>query len=148
MTNIVPLDAAAMVAAAVAGVVWHVPETDHLDVQPAVYWTDARLACGPAPGSGPVLVAIHYTVATDQRAAFLDAMRQLRRSRLRTGGTRWELYRDGERPNQFVELFTVGSWEEHLRQHAGRLTETDRVVEEAALSFSDPPAYADHLLPP
>jgi len=24
----------------------------------------------------------------------------------------------------------------------------DRVVEAAALAFSDPPAYADHLLPP
>ena len=75
-------------------------------------------------------------------------MRKLRRSRLRSGGTRWELYRDGERPDQFVEIFSVPSWEEHLRQHAGRLTELDRVVEEAALAFSEPPAYADHLLPP
>jgi hypothetical protein len=28
------------------------------------------------------------------------------------------------------------------------LTEADRSVEEAALAFSDPPAYAKHLLPP
>ena len=46
-----------------------------------------------------------------------------------------------------VEFFSVPSWEEHLRQHAGRLTATDRVIEEAALAFSDPPARADHLLP-
>ena len=82
------------------------------------------------------------------RLAFLEAMGHLRQSRLRTGGTSWELYRDGEKTTRFVELFRVPSWEEHLRQHAGRLTETDRCVEEAALAYSDPPAYADHLLPP
>ena len=75
-------------------------------------------------------------------------MDQLRWSRRRTGATRWELYRDGERPSRFVEMFRIPSWEEHLRQHEGRLTATDQVVEEAALSFSDPPAQADHLLPP
>jgi hypothetical protein len=43
---------------------------------------------------------------------------------------------------------STARWEEYLRQHAGRLTELDRAVEEVALAFSDPPAYADHLLPP
>jgi predicted MFS family arabinose efflux permease len=142
------LAAGVLLVGVVAGLVWRLPETGHLDVQPAVYWTDARLAFDPEPAAGPVLIAVHYTVAREREAAFLEAMRQLRRSRLRTGGTRWELYRDGERPNSFVEMFSVPSWEEHLRQHAGRLTETDRAVEETALAFSDPPAEADHLLPP
>src|SRR5262249_51706169 len=140
--------AGAMLVGVVAGMVWRVAETDHLDVQPAIYWTDARLAFDPEPRSGPVLVAVHYTVAPERQPAFLDAMDQLRLSRLRRGATRWELYREGERQNHFVEIFSVASGEEHLRQHAGRLTETDRSVEEAFLAFSDPPAYADHLLPP
>jgi MFS family permease len=142
------LAAVLVLAGVVAGMFWRVPETDDRGAQPAIYWTDARMAFDPEPDAGPVLVTVHYTVTQVQQAAFLEAMGRLRRSRLRTGGTRWELYRDGERPNQFVEIFSVPSWEEHLRQHAGRLTETDRVVEEAALAFSDPPAYADHLLPP
>ena len=142
------LAAGVMLIGVASASVLRVPETDHLDVQPAIYWTDARLGFDPEPQSGPVLVVVHYTVAPERQAAFLEAMGQLRRSRLRTGGTRWELYRDGERPNRFVEIFSVASWEEHLRQHAGRLTETDRAVEEAALAFSEPPAYADHLLPP
>jgi Transmembrane secretion effector len=58
------------------------------------------------------------------------------------------VYRDGDRPDRFVETFTVPSWEEHLRQYGGRLTATDREVEETALAFSDPPARAQHLLPP
>ena len=143
------LAAAGMVlAGALAGLFRRVPETGHLDPQPAVYWTDARLAFDPEPDAGPVLVAVHYTVTPERQPDFLPAMDQLRRSRRRTGATRWELYRDGEHPDRFVELFRVPSWDEHLRQHEGRLTATDRAIEEAALAFSDPPATADHLLPP
>jgi hypothetical protein len=75
-------------------------------------------------------------------------MGHLRQSRRRTGATRWALYRDGDRPDRFVEVFSVPSWEEHLRQHSGRLTATDKDVEDAALGFSDPPARAQHLFPP
>jgi MFS family permease len=131
-----------------AGLLWRLPETGHLDPQPAVYWGDPQLAFDPEPDVGPVLIVGHFTVAPERQADFLEAMDQLRRSRLRTGATRWELYRDGERPNQFAEVFRVPTWEEHLRQHEGRLTARDQVIEEAALAFSDPPASSDHLLPP
>jgi MFS family permease len=144
----VVLAAVVVTAGVVVGMFARVPETRHLDPQPAAYWTDARMAVDPEPDAGPVLVAVHYTVGQDRQTAYLHAMDHLRQSRLRTGATRWELYRDGERPNQFVEIFRVPSWEEHLRQHTGRLTARDQTVEEAALAFSDPPAHADHLLPP
>jgi MFS family permease len=140
--------AVVVLAGVVAGLFRRVPETGHLDPQLAVYWTDPQLAFDPEPNAGPVMVAVHFTVAPERQADFLAAMEELRRSRLRTGATRWELYRDGERPNQFVETFRVPSWEEHLRQHEDRLTATDQAIEEAALAFSDPPAYGDHLLPP
>lgn len=142
------LAGAIVLAGTVAGVFWRVPETGHLDPAPAVYWTDPRLAADPDPETGPVLVTVRFTVSPDRQAGFLEAMAQLRRSRLRTGASRWELYSDAEHPNQYVELFRVPSWEEHLRQHAGRLTAVDQQVEEAALAYSDPPAYGDHLLPP
>ena len=85
-------------------------------------------------------MTVEYTVTPEREAAFLEAMDQLRRSRRRTGATRWELYRDGDRPDRFVEIFSVPSWEEHLRQHDGRLTAADKAIEETALAFSDPPA--------
>ena len=140
--------AVAVLAAALAGLLRRVPETGHLDPQPAVYWTDPRLAFDPQPDTGPVLIAVHFTVAPERQHDFLTSMEELRRSRRRTGATRWELYRDGEHPERFVEVFRVPTWEEHLRQHEGRLTASDRTIEEAALAFSDPPAWADHLLPP
>lgn len=139
---------AVMLAGAVAGWRWPVAETGHLDREPAAYWGEARLAFEPEPDAGPILVTVEFIVAPERQAAFLEAMEHLRRSRLQTGATRWELFRDGERPTRFVELFSVPSWEEHLRQHDGRLTATDRQIEEAALAFSDPPPRAEHLVPP
>ncbi len=143
------LIAAGVVAAGVlAGIALSVPETGHLDREPAVYWGDARVAVEPEPDAGPVLVTVEYVVAADRQAGYLAAMDELRRSRRRTGATSWELYRDAERPDRFVEVFRVPSWDEHLRQHGGRLTADDQQVEEAALAYSDPPARAEHLLPP
>jgi MFS family permease len=144
------LAAAVLLAGVIAGMVWRVPETGHLDPQPAnIYWVDPRLAFDPEPETGPVMVQVEFAVAPERQAGFLEAMAQLRESRLRTGATRWELYRDAERPNRFVGMFSVPSWEEHMRQHhGGRLTGTDREIEEAALAFSDPPARGEHFLPP
>jgi len=147
------LDAALLIAAGVvmagvlAGLLWPVPETGRLDLQP-VYWPDARLAVDPEPQAGPILVAIEYTVRPELEGRFLEAMMPLRRSRLRTGASRWELYRDGARPERFLEIFSVPSWAEHLRQHSGRVTAEDRALEKAAHELSDPPPRADHLLPP
>jgi len=75
-------------------------------------------------------------------------MTPLRRSRLRTGASRWDLYRDGARPDRFLEMFSVPSWAEHLRQHGGRVTAEDRALETAVHELSDPPPRADHPLPP
>lgn len=140
--------AAVMLVGAVAGLFLSVPETGHLDREPAVYWSEPRLAIEPEPDGGPVLVAVYYTVAPERETGFLAVMDDLRRSRMRTGASRWELYRDGERPERFTEMFSVPSWEEHLRQHEGRLTAADREAEAAAQAFSDPPSHADHLFPP
>jgi MFS family permease len=140
--------AGVMLVGVILGFFRRVSETGHLDREPAIYWGEPRLAFDPEPNAGAVLVTVEYTVAPEREAAFLEAMNRLRRSRLQTGATRWELYRDGDRPDRFVELFSVPSWEEHQRQHEGRLTVTDQGVEEAALAFSDPPPRAEHLLPP
>ena len=140
--------AAVVGAGVVAGAFLSLSDTGGIDGAPVVYWPEPRLAVEPEADAGPVVVTVEYTVAPDREPAFLAAMQQLRASRRRTGASRWELYRDAEHPNRFVEMFRVPSWEEHLRQHAGRLTAHDQEVEEAALAFSDPPARGDHLLPP
>jgi MFS family permease len=136
------------VIAVVIGALWRVPDAPDVSPDPVTYWSEARVSTPPEPTSGPVMVTVSYTIAPDRHTDWLAAMQQLRRSRLRTGATRWELYRDADDPTRFVEQFRVSTWEEHLRQHDGRLTEADRSIETHALSFSNPAATAEHLIPP
>ena len=52
------------------------------------------------------------------------------------------------RPDRYVEVAQYPNWAEHLRQHAGRLTGSDRDLELAALKWADGgPAEVLHLLP-
>jgi len=73
-------------------------------------------------------------------------MGDLRLSRERTGATHWDLYRGADSPHAFMELFTVPSWEEHLRQHRERVTGADDQFRDAAARLSDPPPLVGHYV--
>jgi MFS family permease len=142
------LAAAALVAVSVAGgAVLKVPENERLDRTPLAYWGPAAVALEPDLHAGPIVVSIEYEVSPDQEADFRTAMDAMRRSRLRSGGSRWSLYRVGERPNLFVEQFQVPTWREHQRQHDGRLTGEDQAIEDAAFTYIVGTPRARHLFP-
>ena len=119
-----------------------------LDRDPAVYWPEPELALDPEPEDGPVLVAITYTVPPESQPGFVEAMAAVRRMKLRSGATSYGLYRDGAESNRFVEVSQYPSWAEHLRQHGGRLTGSDRELEAKAQAFATDPPQVQHLLPP
>ncbi|WP_040421340.1 MFS transporter [Actinopolymorpha alba] len=142
------LAAAALVGfSAAAGRVLRVPDSHQLDRSPLAYWDTPRLAVDPDPTVGPVVVSIQYEVDDDHQPAFLAAMRAMRRSRLRSGATRWRLYRVGEDVRLFIEQFEVSTWQEHQRQHDGRLTAEDKAIEDAAFSHIAGTPRTHHLLP-
>ena len=126
---------------------WPLYDVRKFNRDPSLPWKDPNLAFDPEPDAGPVLVTTTYTVAPEREQRFLEAMRAVRLSRLRTGAVRWELYRDGETANRFVELYTLLSWDEHLRQHHGRLTGFDAAVEQQAIALADSPPQVSHLFP-
>jgi MFS family permease len=134
-------------ASAASVLVWPLRDSRHLNRDPAVYWSEPQLAVDPDPAAGPVVVTVTYPVGPENEAAFLDAMSQVRRSRMRTGAVQWGIFRDGENPERLVEMYVVPTWEEHLRQHTGRLTGADQEVEQRARSLADGPAQVAHLLP-
>ena len=143
------LVAAALVAASgLLGLWLRIPENRNLDRAPLAYWGDADLAVQPEPDAGPVQIVVEYTVTPDKVAGWLDAMDDVRRSRLRSGANRWEVYAVGERPGTYVEVFTVGTWGEHARQHDHRLTAQDQAAEDLAFSFCSAPPQTVHLVPP
>jgi len=139
--------AAALAIGSVAGLFLSVPDTA-LDRSPSMHWPMPTMVLDPSVSSGPVLVTIEYRVPAHRANAFTEAMGAVGRSRLRTGALRWDLFRDGSQPDIYLEVFAVPSWEEHLRQHSGRLTGYDRTAEEKARSLVDPehPLKISHYL--
>ncbi len=83
------------------------------------------------PDEGPILTVLEYRVPEDRKGAFQEAMREVRRIRIRDGAVRWSLFQDVTPPEpglfRFTESFLSSSWGEHLRQHH-RATMEDRAV--------------------
>jgi hypothetical protein len=142
------LAAAVLMAAGAATVkVWPLPDVADWDRASAAYWPDPDLAYKPDPHEGPVLVTVRYVVPEADEAEFLAAMELVRLSRLRTGATSCTLYRDGADPSTFLLVQTFATWEEHLRQHTGRLTGTDQEREERANALAVEELVGTHLFP-
>jgi MFS family permease len=132
------------VGAATAGL-WPMLDTSGLDRGSVSYWPDPQLAEG-LDTEQPAVVRSTYTISPENEDAFLRAMTRVRMSRLRTGAIWWGLYRDGQNPRSFVEMFSVLSWDEHMRQHTDRLTGADQRFEEEADALSDPSSQTAHLI--
>lgn len=134
-----------LVLAALAARWWPLVDPARVDPEASAHWPEIPFA-EPDRHAGPVLVTVEYQVPVDAEADFLAAMPALSRSRRRTGARAWQLYRDPAVPDHFVEVFQVPTWEEHARQHQGRLTQVDRVAEERAESYAAAPPVVRHLL--
>jgi MFS family permease len=139
--------AAVILAAGTASMrLWPLFETTDMD-RSTVVRPDPDFDFESEPDLGPVMVRTTYAIASDKEAEFKHAMVRVRESRLRTGATEWGLFRNGEQPGVFEEVFFVASWDEHLRQHRERLTPADRAFEDAARIFATSPPETWHLLP-
>jgi MFS family permease len=138
--------AAALLVTVLTFRLWPFVETSGMDRRAQPYWPEPGLVFDPGPDSGPVVVKNVYTIAPDKQPEFIEAMKRVRQSRLRTGATQWGLFRDGEVAHSFVEMYVVPSWDEHLRQHRYRITGTDHEFEAKADALSDPPPDVSHLI--
>jgi MFS family permease len=110
------------------------PGTVSLDNSTA--WPSPVVVFEPCPSDGPVLVTVRYRVSAENRHDFVEAMSAVRRSRLRTGGHSWRLYRDVEHPDTIIERFTVASWSEFERQYTQRWLEYDHQGLAKAIAYT------------
>jgi MFS family permease len=83
---------------------------------------------------GRVMEIAHYRVQPDQRAAFLTFMREVHPIRGRCGAKFWQLYEDVAHPDGWIEIWSMESWVDHLREVA-RLSDEDRAVLARASTF-------------
>jgi len=120
---------------------------DDMDLTPSSHWPAPMPAAEPHLEAGPVLVTVEYRIRPENVKRFLKAMRSVRRMRLRDGAVFWQVYRDTDLPERFVEHFVTESWAEHLRQHA-RVTMADRDVEARirALHQGPEPPRVNHYI--
>lgn len=124
--------AAGVVAGLIATMRHRLPAGEGPDVAPSRHWPAAATYLEAADHDrGPVLVTVEYRIDPADAVSFTEAMRDVRRIRLRDGAIRWDLFNDLEDERRFLESFIVESWVEHLRQHE-RLTVADRAIEERA----------------
>ena len=77
---------------------------------------------------------VHYRVDPDERDRFMAVMREVKHVRGRGGATFWQLYENVAHPEGWLEIWSVESWNEHLREGA-RLTDDDRALLARAAEF-------------
>jgi MFS family permease len=112
------------------------PSTGKLSRDISRAWPSPMVVFEPCPNDGPVLVTVWYRVSAENRPDFVEAMRAVRRSRLRTGGHSWRLYRSLQHPDMVLERFTVPSWTEFERQHTERWLESDHEAAAKAVGYT------------
>lgn len=76
---------------------------------------------------GRVMETVHYRVQPDERDAFLTAMAEVRKVRGRAGAMFWQLYEDVAHPEGWMEVWSMESWTDHLRE-VTRLSDDDRAA--------------------
>jgi MFS family permease len=76
---------------------------------------------------GRVMETVHYQVEPSRQAAFLAAMADVRKVRGRAGAVFWQLYEDVAHPEGWMEVWSMESWTDHLRE-VTRLSEEDRAA--------------------
>jgi len=76
---------------------------------------------------GRVMETVHYQVEPSQQAAFLAAMADVRKVRGRAGALFWQLYENVAHPEGWMEVWSMESWTDHLRE-VTRLSEEDRAA--------------------
>jgi MFS family permease len=105
-----------------------------IDLTPSLHWPVPSAVVPGDNESGPTLVTIEYNVDPLREADFRQAMQALRSSRLRDGALQWHLFSDPTTPARYLELFMVGSWLDHLRQHE-RVTASDAAIQRQLLEY-------------
>jgi MFS family permease len=141
-TDIALLSAAGvMLFGAAIGFKLALPEKTSDNLDPLNRWRVPNVALDLRGRSGPVAILIEYIIKEQDTRSFLEAMQDRERIRRRDGARQWELLRDTEKPEQWIESYHVPTWNDYLR-HNQRRTQADAVVDDrirALHSGAEPP---------
>jgi MFS family permease len=123
------VSAVTLVAGAVLGLKFRLPELTTLNLDPLNRWIKPDIAVDIRPRSGPIVITIEYVIRPQDVVAFLSVMAERRRIRRRDGARHWTLLRDLEDPAVWVERYHSPTWVEYVR-HNLRMTHADAGISE------------------
>jgi predicted MFS family arabinose efflux permease len=120
-----------------------------LDLQPALNWPEPRVLLTDTSNRGVILTTVEYEIDSVDTGVFLQAIKELERTRRRNGAYECGIYEDMEKPGRFVEHFLTDSWLDHLRQH-NRTTVADRAIQDRVKTFhkGTAPPHVTHFAAP
>jgi MFS family permease len=123
-----------LVAGAAMGLRFALPEFSALNLDPLNQFNEPALQLDLRPRSGPIMIMVDYEIAHKDIDAFLAAMAERRRIRIRDGARQWSLLRDLENPNIWTESYHVPTWVEYVR-HNMRRTYADAEISNRLLAL-------------
>jgi len=126
--------AAVMLAGGAVGLWLKLIKRPSLDLDPANRWREPQIALPIEPRSGPIVISIEYKIRPQDVREFLKVMADRKRIRIRDGAREWNLRRDLEQTDLWVETYKSPTWVEYAR-HNQRLTHADEVVSDALLKL-------------
>ncbi|NDK35234.1 MFS transporter [Rhodovulum sulfidophilum] len=126
--------AAVLVLGALVGLKLPLPNFGTEDLAPLGRFVEPQLGVDLRARSGPIAITVEYDIAPGDVDAFLAAMTERRRIRIRDGARQWVLLRDLERPTVWAESYHVATWAEYLRHHERR-TVADAEVSDRLLAL-------------
>lgn len=117
------------------------PALASLNLDPHNRWKEPRVELDIKPRSGPVKITIEYVIREEDVPEFLGMMAERRRIRIRDGARRWNLMRDLEHSERWIESYHLPTWLEYVRYNQ-RATHADAIVGDSIRSLhagSEPP---------
>lgn len=127
------ISAAALFVAAFMGKLLPMPEVSDTGLEPANIFREPEVKVDLHARPGPINIAIHFVIADEDEAKFLEIMAKRRQVRRRDGALRWALRRDVEHPDHWIEVYQVRTWADYIRHNQRRTTVDaelyDRLVE-------------------
>lgn len=123
-----------LLAGALAGLRIPLPEFGMLNLDPLNRFREPPLRLDLTQRSGPIMVMVDYIIHQEDVPAFLAAISDRRRVRIRDGAQQWVLLRDLENPDIWTESYHVPTWVEYVR-HNERRTQADLEVWERLLTL-------------
>jgi len=116
-----------LLAGSLVGFFLVLPAFGELDLDPLNHFHEPEIKLDLRSRSGPIQIMVDYRIDNDNIPAFLEAMTERRRIRIRDGAQQWALLRDMEDPEIWTESYHVPTWVDYVRHHQRR-TKADQEV--------------------